>query len=107
MTGQSTLAVVAPTAAAKPLNVFVGNLDTPTVPYSPQQPSPWSLTDPSRCVGSPRPNFPNDTICWYADSGRILNGGGVDTRPCLNGTFVSGRPDGRTPGSRSGRVRLR
>ena len=29
----------------------------------------------------------------YADSGQVLNGGGVDAGHCLNGSFVSGRMD--------------
>ena len=33
----------------------------------------------------------------YADSGQVLNGGGVDAGHCLNGSFVSGRMDESHP----------
>ena len=33
------------------------------------------------------------TTTTYLDSGQVLNGGGVDSGHCLNGTFVSGRMD--------------
>src|SRR5258708_5982873 len=33
----------------------------------------------------------------YLDSGQVLNGGGVDSGHCLNGTFVSGRMDESHP----------
>ncbi len=33
----------------------------------------------------------------YMDSGQVLNGGGVDSGHCLNGSFVSGRMDESHP----------
>ena len=44
LTVQSALAVVAPADAATPLNIFVGYMDTHTVPSSSNQPSPWLYT---------------------------------------------------------------
>jgi fibronectin type 3 domain-containing protein len=73
------LALVTPTAfAATPLNVFVGYMDTHSSGSSSNQPSPWPYTDPSSFVGSPCPNFPNDTTCWDASALRLDNPGSTD-----------------------------
>ena len=40
----------APAAAATPLNIFVGYMDTHTVASSSSQPNPWPYTDPSSYV---------------------------------------------------------
>ena len=37
------------------------------------------------------------TTTTYLDNGQVLNGGGVDSGHCLNGTFVSGRMDESHP----------
>ena len=181
-----------PAASASPsLSVFVGYMDTHSTSSSPNQPNPWPYTDPSRYIGTPCANYPNDTTCWdasavrldnttgsditgvhpvvviggstydlwgsnvtvlahstmvltetggqnsenfdgsdfspnaynggntascvnsgaiptveltiggsttsYVDAGQVLNGGGVDSGHCLNGTFVSGRMDESHP----------
>jgi fibronectin type 3 domain-containing protein len=73
------LALVASSAsAATPLNVFVGYMDTHTSGASANQPSPWPYTDPSSFVGSPCPNYPNDTTCWDASAVRLDNPGSTD-----------------------------
>jgi hypothetical protein len=64
--------------AASPLNVFVGYMDTHSVPSSSKQPSPWPYTDPSSFHGSPCPNFPKDTTCWDASAVRLDNPGSAD-----------------------------
>ena len=65
-------------SAATPLNVFVGYMDTHTVPSSAKQPSPWPYTDPSSFDGSPCPNFPKDTTCWDASAIRLDNPGSTN-----------------------------
>ena len=65
-------------SAATPLNVFVGYMDTHTVPSSAKQPNPWPYTDPSSFDGSPCPNFPKDTTCWDASAIRLDNPGSTD-----------------------------
>ena len=57
----ATLALTGTALAASPLNVFVGYFDTHTVPFSSNQPNPWPYKDPSSFVGTPCPNYPNDT----------------------------------------------
>jgi hypothetical protein len=65
-------------SAASPLNVFVGYFDTHTVPFSSNQPNPWPYKDPSSFVGTPCPNYPNDTTCWDASALRLDNPGSTD-----------------------------
>jgi fibronectin type 3 domain-containing protein len=65
-------------SAASPLNVFVGYFDTHTVPFSSNQPNPWPYKDPSSFVGTPCPNYPNDTTCWDASALRLDNPGSAD-----------------------------
>ena len=65
-------------SAATPLNVFVGYFDTHTVPFSSNQPNPWPYKDPSSFVGTPCPNYPNDTTCWDASALRLDNPGSAD-----------------------------
>jgi fibronectin type 3 domain-containing protein len=65
-------------SAASPLNVFVGYFDTHTVPFSSNQPNPWPTKDPSSFVGTPCPNYPNDTTCWDASALRLDNPGSAD-----------------------------
>ncbi|MDX6335827.1 MAG: hypothetical protein QOG05_3167, partial [Streptosporangiaceae bacterium] len=65
-------------SAATPLNIFVGYMDTHSVPSSTKQPSPWPYTDPSSFGGSPCPNFPKDTTCWDASAIRLDNPGSTD-----------------------------
>ena len=65
-------------SAATPLNVFVGYMDTHSVPSSAKQPTPWPYTDPSSFDGSPCPNFPKDTTCWDASAIRLDNPGSTD-----------------------------
>jgi fibronectin type 3 domain-containing protein len=73
------LVLVAPSAsAATPLNIFVGYMDTHASGSSSNQPSPWPYTDPSSFVGSPCPNYPNDTTCWDASAVRLDNPGSTD-----------------------------
>jgi fibronectin type 3 domain-containing protein len=67
-----------PAAAATPLNVFVGYMDTHSVPVSSKQPSPWPYTDPTSYAGSPCPKYPNDTTCWDASAVRLDNPGSTD-----------------------------
>ena len=64
--------------AASPLNLFVGYMDTHTVPFSANQPNPWPYTDPSSFKGSPCSRYPNDTTCWDASALRLDNPGSVD-----------------------------
>ena len=70
--------VTSSASAATPLNVFVGYMDTHTSGSSAKQPSPWPYTDPSSFVGSPCPNYPNDTTCWDASAVRLDNPGSTD-----------------------------
>jgi fibronectin type 3 domain-containing protein len=65
-------------SAASPLNAFVGYFDTHTVPFSSNQPNPWPYKDPSSFVGTPCPNYPNDTTCWDASALRLDNPGSTD-----------------------------
>src|SRR5690242_2802470 len=65
-------------SAASPLNVLVGYFDTHTVPFSSNQPNPWPYKDPSSFVGTPCPNYPNDTTCWDASALRLDNPGSAD-----------------------------
>ena len=65
-------------SAASPLNAFVGYFDTHTVPFSSNQPNPWPYKDPSSFVGTPCPNYPNDTTCWDASALRLDNPGSAD-----------------------------
>ena len=65
-------------SAASPLNVFVGYFDTHTVPFSSNQPNPWPYKDPSSFLGTPCPNYPNDTTCWDASALRLDNPGSTD-----------------------------
>jgi len=65
-------------SAASPLSVFVGYFDTHTVPFSSNQPNPWPYKDPSSFVGTPCPNYPNDTTCWDASALRLDNPGSTD-----------------------------
>src|SRR5258708_6812857 len=77
----SILQLTVPTGhalAATPLNVFVGYMDTHSVPSSTKQPSPWPYKDPASFVGSPCPNFPNSTTCWDASAVRVDNPGSTD-----------------------------
>ncbi len=70
--------LISPAWAASPLNVFAGYMDTHTVPFSSNQPNPWPYKDPSSYVGSPCPNYPNDTTCWDASALRLDNPGSTD-----------------------------
>src|SRR5260221_867448 len=77
----SILQLTVPTGhalAATPLNVFVGYMDTHSVPSSTKQPSLWPYKDPASFVGSPCPNFPNSTTCWDASAVRLDNPGSTD-----------------------------
>ena len=65
--------LASPVSAASPLNVFVGYFDTHSVPSSANQPNPWPYKDPTSFVGTPCPNFPNDTTCWDASAIRLDN----------------------------------
>jgi fibronectin type 3 domain-containing protein len=65
-------------SAASPLNLFVGYFDTHTVPFSSNQPNPWPYKDPSSFVGTPCPNYPNDTTCWDSSALRLDNPGSAD-----------------------------
>jgi fibronectin type 3 domain-containing protein len=65
-------------SAASPLNVSVGYFDTHTVPFSSNQPNPWPYKDPSSFVGTPCPNYPNDTTCWDTSALRLDNPGSTD-----------------------------
>ena len=73
-----TPALTGTASAASPLNVFVGYFDTHTVPFSSNQPNPWPYKDPSSFVGTPCPNYPNDTTCWDASALRLDNPGSTD-----------------------------
>ncbi len=42
------------------------------------------------------------TTTTYLDNGQVLNGAGVDSGHCLNGTFVSGRMDESHPWAQIG-----
>jgi len=64
--------------ADTPLNVFAGYMDTHTVGFSSKQPNPWPYTDPSSFVGTPCPNYPNNTTCWDASAVRLDNPGSTD-----------------------------
>jgi fibronectin type 3 domain-containing protein len=75
---QLTFGLASVAAAATPLNVFVGYMDTHSTPASSKQPTPWPYTDPASYLGSPCPNFPNDTTCWDAAALRLDNPGSVD-----------------------------
>ncbi len=75
---QSVPGVISPASAASPLNVFVGYMDTHTVPFSSNQPNPWPYTDPSSYVGTPCPKYPNSTTCWDASAIRLDNPGSAD-----------------------------
>jgi fibronectin type 3 domain-containing protein len=65
-------------SAASPLNVFIGYFDTHTVPFSSNQPSPWPYKDPTSFIGTPCPNYPNDTTCWDSSAIRLDNPGSTD-----------------------------
>ena len=78
LTVQSALVMVTTAHSATPLNVFVGYMDTHTLPSSSKQPSPWPLTDPTSYIGSPCAKFPNSTTCWDASALRLDNPGSVD-----------------------------
>ncbi len=65
--------LISPASAASSLNVFVGYFDTHSVPSSANQPNPWPYKDPTSFVGTPCPNFPNDTTCWDASAIRLDN----------------------------------
>lgn len=78
--------------AATGLNVFVGYMDTHTVGFSANQPSPWPYTDPTSFVGSPCPRYPNDTTCWDAAALRLDNPGSTD----ITGVQVVATIGGRT-----------
>ena len=75
---QFATGVIETASAATPLSVFVGYMDTHSVPSSAKQPSPWPYTDPSSFHGSPCPNFPRDTTCWDASAVRLDNPGSTD-----------------------------
>src|SRR5215472_3582645 len=64
--------------ADTPLNVLAGYMDTHTVGFSSKQPNPWPYTDPSSFVGTPCPNYPNNTTCWDASAVRLDNPGSTD-----------------------------
>ena len=74
---QLTPAVIWPASAASPLNVFVGYMDTHTVPFSSKQPKPWPYQNPSSFIGTPCPSYPNTTKCWDAAAVRLVNPGGT------------------------------
>ncbi|HEY2044413.1 MAG TPA: fibronectin type III domain-containing protein [Jatrophihabitans sp.] len=65
-------------SAAQPLSVFVGYLDTHSDPLSSNQPNPWPYTDPNSYIGTPCPNYPNDTTCWDASAVRLDNPNATD-----------------------------
>jgi hypothetical protein len=71
-------ALISPASAASSLNVFAGYFDTHTVPFSSNQPNPWPYKDPSSYVGTPCPNYPNDTTCWDTSALRLDNPGSAD-----------------------------
>ncbi|EWT02522.1 autotransporter adhesin, partial [Intrasporangium oryzae NRRL B-24470] len=75
---ESAVTVIAPAAAATPLDVFVGYMDTHSVASSTKQPKPWPYTDPTSYIGSPCPAYPNSTTCWDAAALRLDNPGSVD-----------------------------
>jgi hypothetical protein len=70
--------MASPAAAASPLNVFVGYLDTHEFPFTANQPNPWPYKDPSSFDGTPCPKYPNDTTCWDAGAIRLDNPGATD-----------------------------
>ncbi|HEV2257826.1 MAG TPA: fibronectin type III domain-containing protein, partial [Streptosporangiaceae bacterium] len=70
--------LASPASAASPLSVFVGYMDTHTVGFSSNQPSPWPFTNSSSFDGTPCPGYPNDTSCWDASAVRLDNPGSTD-----------------------------
>ncbi|HET7357916.1 MAG TPA: fibronectin type III domain-containing protein [Nocardioidaceae bacterium] len=75
-----SVTVVAPpwADAASGLDVYVGYMDTHTLPFSSQQPNPWPYTDQSRYVGTPCPSYGASTTCWDASAVRLVNNGATD-----------------------------
>lgn len=57
------------------LKVYVGYMDTHTVPSSRRQPDPWPYRQPRHFVGSPCAHYGTSIHCWDASAVRLDNRG--------------------------------